>query len=102
MKVVFPVRLDNDVVITGNEAPFMINDAPDYDGESGKDANGDRVTHIVGFNGYDLLKRCTNPNCRRIKPGAEGFGEQGRNSYPKNPMRRDQAQCKECRAPGKK
>ncbi len=97
MRVVFPVTLDNGLIINGNEKYFLIDNNPDFDGISGYDANGDRVTHIVGFDGTDLLKRCTHPNCRAIKQSANGFGEKGRNSNPKRPMRRDQAQCSECR-----
>ena len=98
MRVKFPVKLDNGLVIDGNEKSFIISSDPEFDGVSGNDANGDRVTHIVGFDGIDLLKICTNLGCRQIKPSAEGFGEKGRNSNPKRPLRRDQAQCIECRA----
>ena len=93
MRIVFPVKLDSGLTIIGNEKEFLIDNNPDFDGVSGNDANGDRVTHIVGFDGNDLLKRCTNKDCRAIKPAAEGFGEKGRNSNPKRAMRREQAQC---------
>lgn len=98
MRVKFPVKLQNGLIINGTENPFLINNDPDFDGFSGNDANGNRVTHIVGFDGVDLLKRCTNPDCREIKPSISGFGEKGRNSHPQKPMRRDQAQCIECRS----
>jgi hypothetical protein len=97
MRVKFPVKLENGLIIYGNEDSFLINYDPDFEGLSGNDANGDRVTHIVGFNGADLLKKCTNKDCRKIKPAIEGFGEKGRNSNPKRSMRRDQAQCIDCR-----
>lgn len=97
MRAVFPVRLENGLVVNGNEDYFLISNEPDFDGVSGNDANGDRFTHIVGFDGDDLLKRCTNPSCREIKPCIVGFGEAGRNSNPKKNMRRDQAQCIVCR-----
>ncbi len=93
----FPVHLDNGLIIHGNESYFMISNDPDFDGVSGNDAIGNRFTHIVGFDGNDLLKRCTNANCREIKPCIVGFGEFGRNTNPKKSMRRDQAQCIECR-----
>ena len=102
MRVVFPVKLDNGLIINGNEGFLMINDAQDFIGVKGYDAKGDRVTNIVGFDGVDLLKRCTNPECWEIKRGAEGFGESGRNSNPRRSMRRDQAQCKVCRSKSKK
>ena len=101
MKVVFPVKLDNGIIINGNEDMFMISNDSKFKGVSGNDAKGDRVTNIVGFDGTDLLKRCTNPDCWEIKRGADGFGERGRNSNPKRSMRRDQAQCIQCRAKSK-
>lgn len=100
MKPVFPVKLglNNDLIVNGDENPFMISDDPDFGGLSGYDENGDRFTNIVGFNGSDLLKRCTNKSCReKIMPSTLGFGASGRNSYPKKDMRRDQSQCIECR-----
>ncbi len=102
MRVVFPVKLDNGLTIYGNENMFKINDSVEFKGVSGYDAKGSRVTNIIGFDGVDLLKRCTNRDCWEIKRGADGFGENGRNSNPKRPMRRDQAQCIECRAKRKK
>ncbi|MCL6612987.1 MAG: hypothetical protein K6T66_15760 [Peptococcaceae bacterium] len=98
MKTVFPVHLENGMVIYGNEQPFMISNDPDFKGVSGYDADENRATNIVGFDGRDLLKRCTNPDCLEIKPRAEGFGEKGRCTNPKTKMRRDQAQCKVCRS----
>lgn len=102
MKVRFPVKLENNLIINGNENSFMINNDIEFDGIAGNDTNGDRITHIVGFNGIDLLKRCTNPSCRQIKPSVDGFGEKGRNSNPSRSMRRDQAQCIECRSKNKR
>lgn len=102
MIAAFPIRLDNGMVVNGDENPFMISDNPDFKGVSGYDANGDRATHIVGFDGHDLLKRCTKSECAKIKPRAVGFGENGRCTNPKTGMRRDQAQCIECRAKSKK
>jgi len=96
---VYPITLDNGTVVTGNEEPFMISNEPDFKGVSGYDANKNRATGIVGFDGNDLLKRCTNPECSdAIKPRASGFGENGRCTNPKTGMRRDQAQCKVCRS----
>lgn len=102
MKPVFPFKLKdelgNNIIINGKEKPFMISDNPNFVGVSGFDAEGNRATNIVGFDGKDLLKRCTNPDCFKIKPRAEGFGEKGRCTNPKTGMRRDQAQCKVCRS----
>jgi hypothetical protein len=102
MRVVFPVRLENGMTINAGQEAFMISTDPEFDGVSGYDAHGDRVTHVVGFDGTDLLKRCTHPECREIKPSTSGFGEKGRNSHPAKSMRRDQAQCSECRSKRKK
>lgn len=102
MRVVFPVKLDNGVVINGDEDKLLFSNDLDFVGVKGFDARGYRVTNIVGFDGVDLLKRCTNPDCWEIKRSAEGFGENGRNSNPKRPMRRDQAQCIICRGKPKK
>lgn len=99
MKAAFPVRLENDMVIYGNEQPFMISTDPDFKGVSGFDANNNRATSIVGFDGHDLLKRCTNSKCEeKIKPREIGFGSNGRCTNKKTGMRRDQAQCIVCRA----
>lgn len=102
MKAAFPIRLENGVVITGTEAPFMISNDSDFKGVSGNDSNGNRATNIVGFDGNDLLKRCTNPKCKKIKPRESGYGSEGRCTNKKTGMRRDQAQCIECRATGNK
>jgi hypothetical protein len=98
MRVVYPVKFDNGLTIYGNEDKFLINEDREFKGISGFDAKGNRVTNIVGFDGVELLKRCTNPDCWEIKRAAEGFGENGRNSNPRRSMRRDQAQCIQCRA----
>lgn len=98
MLPVFPFNLDNGMVVNGDEKPFIISDADGFKGVTGYDANRNRATNIVGFNGNDLLKRCTNPDCADpIKPRAEGFGESGRCTNKKTGMRRDQAQCIVCR-----
>lgn len=102
MKAVFPIKLENElgneIIVNGTEKPFMISNDPNFTGISGFDAEGNRATNIVGFDGKDLLKRCTNPKCFTVKPRAEGFGEKGRSTNPKTGMRRDQAQCKVCRS----
>jgi hypothetical protein len=99
MKAAFPISLENDIVINGNETPFMISDDPAFQGLSGFDANKNRATNIVGFNGSDLLKKCTNPKCKEpIKPREIGFGSEGRCTNKNTGMRRDQAQCKICRS----
>lgn len=58
---------------------------------SGYDANGHRITNIVGFNGNELLKYC--PSCGYIKPSTS-FGWNGRVTT----SRRDQSECNECRS----
>jgi len=99
MKAAFPISLENDIVIYGNEAPFMISNDPAFKGVSGFDTNGNRATNIVGFDGKDLLKKCTNPKCKEpIKPRESGFGSEGRCTNKNTGMRRDQAQCIECRS----
>lgn len=99
MKAAFPISLEDGTVVIGNEAPFMISDDPNFPGVSGTDANGNRATNIVGFSGQDLLKKCTNAECREpIKPREAGFGSEGRCTNLKTRMRRDQAQCKICRS----
>ena len=103
MKAAFPIRLvintENELVIKGNEEPFILDAAPTFPGVSGFDANGNRATNIVGFDGQDLLKKCTNPKCEKpIKPREEGFGSAGRCTNTRTGMRRDQAQCKACRS----
>lgn len=102
MKAAFPFKLADDIIINGNEEPFMINTRPDFEGVSGFDANGNRATNIVGFDGKDLLKKCTSPKCKDpIKPRESGFGSEGRCTNKKTGMRRDQAQCKLCRSKSK-
>lgn len=99
MKPAFPFQLDNGMVVNGDEKPFMISDDEGFVGVSGFDANKNRATNIVGFDGNDLLKRCTNSDCANpIKPRADGFGEKGRTTNKRTGMRRDQAQCKICRS----
>jgi hypothetical protein len=103
MKAVFPVRLSNGVVVNGNEQSFMISNDPDFEGVSGFDAAGNRATSIVGFDGHDLLKRCTSQNCdTKVKPRESGFGPNGRCTNTKTGLRRDQAQCIVCRAKNRK
>lgn len=98
MRPAFPFQLENGMVVNGDEKPFMISEDEDFFGVSGYDANGNRATNIVGFDGKDLLKRCTNPDCYEpIKSRASGFGESGRCTNKKTGMKRDQAQCVECR-----
>ena len=96
MRSVFPVKLEDGTTICGNEKPFLISRNDDFIGVKGNDANGSRVTNIVGFDGVSLLKRCT--NCGEVKPSADGFGAEGRCTNKTTGMRRDQAQCKQCRA----
>lgn len=93
MRVIFPVCLDNGTIIHGNESFFLINNSPEFSGVNGLDADNKRVTNIVGFDGKDLLKKCT--HCREIKQSENGFGTEGRSTSPG--QRRDQAQCNECR-----
>ena len=103
MKAAFPITLENGIVIKGDEAPFMISNDPGFKGIPGYDVNGNRATNIVGFDGTDLLKRCTNPDCREpIKPRESGYGSEGRCTNQKTGMRRDQAQCIECRIKSKR
>ncbi|MGV2805050.1 hypothetical protein GNF85_15535 [Clostridium perfringens] len=58
---------------------------------SGYDANNNRITNIVGFDGNSLLKYC--PSCGATKPTTE-FGYTGRVTT----SRRDQSECSDCRS----
>lgn len=73
--------IDNSIATT----PFTM------DMSSGYDANNNRVTNIVGFNGQELLKYC--PSCGNIKP-TTSFGYSGRVTN----SRRDQSECNNCRS----
>ena len=73
--------IDNSITI----APFTM------DMSSGYDNNSNRITNIVGFDGYNLLKYC--PSCHSIKPTIE-FGYLGRVTT----SRRDQSECNLCRS----
>lgn len=57
---------------------------------SGYDANNNRITNIVGYDGINLLKYC--PRCQCTKPTTE-FGYSGRVTT----SRRDQSECNSCR-----
>ena len=61
------------------------------DMSSGYDANGNRITNIIGFDGSELLKYC--PSCEYIKPSTD-FGWSGRVTT----SRRDQSECNHCRS----
>lgn len=61
------------------------------DMSSGYDANRNRITNIIGFNGHELLKYC--PACRCSKP-TTSFGWSGRVTN----SRRDQSDCNDCRS----
>ena len=97
MKTVFPVTLNNGdgMVIKVDEVPFIISNETGFMGYTGTNGDGSSLTNIVGFDGEELLKKCT--NCGQIKPSASGFGPKGRCTDPKGIRRRDQAQCIECR-----
>lgn len=58
---------------------------------SGYDANNNRITNIVGYDGINLLKYC--PKCGCTKPTTE-FGYSGRVTTD----RRDQSDCNSCRS----
>lgn len=58
---------------------------------NGYDANNNRVTNLVGFNGHELLKKC--PNCSGEKD-VTAFGYSGRVTNEK----RDQSNCTDCRS----
>lgn len=57
---------------------------------NGYDANNNRVTNLVGYDGIELVKRC--PHCNSDKHVTE-FGYSGRTTD----RRRDQSQCTACR-----
>lgn len=61
------------------------------DMSSGYDANNNRITNIVGFDGHELLKHC--PRCNLPKPTTQ-FGYSGRVTT----SRRDQSECTDCRS----
>lgn len=58
---------------------------------NGYDANNNRVTNLVGYDGLEFLKRCTNCN---IDKHVTEFGYSGRTTN----GRRDQSQCSNCRS----
>lgn len=82
----YPVILDNTMIFNGTEAQS------NFPRTNGRDANGNRLTNIVGFDGVELLKEC--PHCECTKRSSE-FGALGRQTNPQG--RRDQSWCKECR-----
>lgn len=92
MIVRFPVVLDNGRVINGNEKPFEFGDGQRH---NGTDADGNRVTNIVGFDGEYLLKWC--PHCEEVKISLD-FGPEGRPDSDQL-HRRDQSWCLVCRRP---
>lgn len=56
---------------------------------NGYDANNNRVTNLVGYDGIELIKRC--PQC--TDKHITDFGYSGRTTN----MKRDQSQCTDCR-----
>lgn len=58
---------------------------------NGYDANNNRITNLVGYNGHTLLKRC--PNCEQELSPLD-YGASGRVTN----SRRDQSHCIECRS----
>ncbi|TEB15188.1 hypothetical protein Psfp_02364 [Pelotomaculum sp. FP] len=90
MFVKFPVRLENELVITGNEEPFEFDEGQRF---NGFDADNNRITNIVGFDGVYLLKQC--PNCNNVYVSLD-FGPEGR-SDGDHDRRRDQSWCIICR-----
>jgi hypothetical protein len=66
-----------------------------FEKTSGYDANGHRITNIVGFDGVELLKEC--PRCGLAKKSS-AFGVSGRKMEQDNEKSiRDQSYCIECR-----
>ncbi|MBV4420349.1 MAG: hypothetical protein LKF87_08115 [Clostridium tyrobutyricum] len=57
---------------------------------NGYDANNNRVTNLVGYDGIELMKRC--PHCNYDKHVTD-FGYSGRTTNRK----REQSQCTDCR-----
>lgn len=91
MEVRFPVKLDNGQIIHGDEEPFEFKIEERL---SGYDADGNRITNIVGFDGEYLLK--WRPHCEQVLLSID-FGPEGRpSSDPQH--RRDQSYCMVCRA----
>lgn len=58
---------------------------------NGYDANHNRVTNLVGFDGTELLKKCP---CCEVNKHVTEFGYSGRMTN----ARRDQSQCTLCRS----
>lgn len=84
------MKLDNGLVIKGNEGSFDFKDGQRF---NGYDADGDRMTNITGFNGDELKKWC--PHCKEIFLSSD-FGSEGRPTNDPD-HRRDQSWCKICR-----
>ncbi len=91
MLVAFPVTLEDGTVIYGNEEPFEFEEGRRL---NGVDADGNRITNIVGFDKPELLKWC--PHCEEILVASD-FGPEGR-PIPDSQRRRDQSWCLRCRS----
>lgn len=76
MLVSFPVKLENGTVIRGNEEPFRFEQGQKF---NGNDAQGNRITNIVGFDGEYIEKWCR--NCGGIFLSID-FGIEGRATSP--------------------
>lgn len=90
MLVSFPVTLEDGTIINGTEESFRFEGDQKF---NGTDADGNRVTNIVGFDGENLEKWC--PGCGGIFLSVD-FGFEGRATSPD--YRRDQSYCNVCRA----
>lgn len=100
MRTVLPIRFDKSVTITYLDGTIEQSSSfPGTRGENicnfpqinGYDANDNRVTNLVGYDGQTLLKRC--PACGLDKSPL-AYGERGRVTG----RRRDQSQCSDCRS----
>lgn len=89
MDIKFPVRLDNNMIVNSDDEPFRLDEGQKF---NGYDANNNRITNVIGFDGEYLLKWC--PNCKEVHLSID-FGPMGR---PATDGRRDQSWCQVCRA----
>lgn len=82
-----PIRFDSNINIISNTFPIA---TCRFSKTNGYDANGIRVTNLVGFDTNDFMKQC--PNCGRIMP-ASIFGLR---NMPDG--QHDQSNCPDCRS----
>ncbi|WP_201261877.1 hypothetical protein [Metasolibacillus fluoroglycofenilyticus] len=100
MHTVLPIKLDHIITINysdgtneqSNTFPGTRGTIPcTFQKINGYDANNNRITNLVGYNGQTLLKKC--PSCKRLLSPLS-YGANGRVTG----RRRDQSQCSDCRS----